>query len=59
MIVFKPSRSFSSSIIFVLLLFSSVCFVYAWYQLRQAQEHIREAIKVCEDAVKSLRNGGV
>ena len=46
-------------IIFVLLLFSSVCFVYAWYQLRQAQEHIREAIKVCEDAVKSLRNGGV
>ena len=44
---------------FVLLRFSSVCFVYAWYQLRQAQEHIREAIKVCEDAVKSLRNGGV
>ena len=43
---------------FFLLLFSSVCFVYAWYQLRRAQEHIREAIKVCEDAVKSLRAGG-
>jgi len=46
-------------ITFVLLMFSSICFVYALYQLRRAQEHIREAIKVCEDAVKSLRNGGV
>jgi hypothetical protein len=46
-------------ITFGLLLFSSVCFVYAWYQLRRAQEHIREAIRVCEDAVKSLRSGGV
>jgi hypothetical protein len=46
-------------ITFVLLLFSSVCFVYACYQLRRAKEHIREAIKVCEDAVKSLRSGGV
>ena len=46
-------------ITFVLLTFSSICFVYALYQLRRAQEHIREAIKICEDAVKSLRNGGV
>lgn len=44
---------------FIMLLVTSVCFVYAWYQLRRAQEHIREAIKVCEDAVKSLRSGGV
>jgi uncharacterized protein (DUF486 family) len=42
---------------FILLIFSSVCFVYAWYQLRRAQEHIREAIKICEDAVQSLRAG--
>ncbi len=46
-------------ITFVLLLLTSVCFVYAWYQLRRAQEHVREAIKICEDAVKSLRSGGV
>ncbi len=45
-------------ITFVLLILSSVCFVYAWYQLRRAQEHIREAIKICEDAVRSLRAGG-
>ena len=45
-------------ITFVLLILSSVCFVYAWSQLRRAQEHIREAIKICEDAVKSLRAGG-
>ena len=45
-------------ITFMLLIFSSVCFVYAWYQLRRAQEHIRDAIKICEDAVRSLRSGG-
>jgi len=45
-------------ITFVLLLFTSVCFVYAWYQLRRAQQHVRDAIKICEDAVKSLRSGG-
>lgn len=44
-------------ITFVLLILSSVCFIYAWYQLRRAQEHIREAIKICEDAVQSLRAG--
>ena len=44
---------------FILLAFSSVCFVYALYQLRRAQQHIRDAIKICEDAVQSLRNGGV
>ena len=43
---------------FVLLIFSSVCFIYIWYQLRRAQEHIRDAIKICEDAVQSLRSGG-
>ena len=46
-------------ITFILLALSGVCFTYAIYQLRRAQEHIREAIKVCEDAVKSLRSGGV
>ena len=46
-------------ITFILLAFSSVCFVYALYQIRRAQQHIRAAIKVCEDAVQSLRNGGV
>lgn len=45
-------------ITFGLLIFSSVCFVYAWYQLRRAQQHIRDAIKICEDAVQSLRSGG-
>lgn len=45
-------------ITFVLLAFSSICFVYALYQLRRAQQHIREAIKICEDAVQSLRSGG-
>jgi len=44
-------------ITFVLLAFSSICFVYALYQLRRAQEHIRDAIKICEDAVASLRAG--
>ena len=44
-------------ITFILLAFSSVCFTYAIYQLRQAQKHIREAIRICEDAVTSLRAG--
>lgn len=44
-------------ITFVLLAFSSICFTYALYQLRQAQRHIQEAIKICEDAVTSLRAG--
>jgi len=48
-----------AAITFVLLAFSSVCFVYALYQLRRAQQHIRDMIKICEDAVQSLRNGGV
>jgi hypothetical protein len=27
------------------------------YQLRQAQKHIDNARKICEDAVESLKNG--
>ena len=42
---------------FVLLAFSSVCFIYALYQLRRAQEHLRNAMKICEDAIQSLRAG--
>lgn len=44
-------------ITFVLLIISSVCFAYSYYLLKQAQKHIREAIKICEDAVTSLRAG--
>jgi hypothetical protein len=46
-------------ITFVLLTFSSICFIYAFYLLHRAQHHIREAIKICENAAKSLRSGGV
>ena len=45
-------------ITFVLLIVSSVCFAYACYLLSRVQKHIREAINICEDAVKSLRTGG-
>lgn len=27
------------------------------YQLRQAQKHIQNASKICEDAIKSLQEG--
>lgn len=44
-------------ITFILLAFSTICFTYVLYQLRQMQKHLREAIKICEDAVTSLRAG--
>ena len=46
-------------ITFVLLIVSSVCFAYACYLLNRVQNHIREAVKICENAAKSLRSGGV
>ena len=45
-------------ILFLVLIITSVCLFYVSHQLRKAREHLEHAIKVCEDAVKSLRSGG-
>jgi cell division protein FtsL len=46
-------------ILFVLLIVLSVSLVYVQYQIRRMREALKEAASICEDAVKSLRNGGV
>lgn len=45
--------------LFCILLLTSVSLFYVSYQLRKARGHLEDAMKVCEDAVKSLRSGGV
>lgn len=44
-------------VLFVLFMLMSVCFLYAQYQIRRMREALRDAAKVCEDAVNSLRSG--
>jgi len=44
-------------LLFLALLFSSVCFVYVVYLLRRTQEHLRSMMKICDDAVESIRAG--
>jgi len=46
-------------ILFSIILLMSVSLVYVQYQIRRMRNALREASKICEDAVKSLRNGGV
>jgi cell division protein FtsL len=46
-------------ILFVMILALSVSLVYVQYQILRMRNALREASKICEDAVNSLRNGGV
>lgn len=48
-------------IIIMLLLLTAlvILFVSAVKEIRRAQKHTDELIKICEEAVKSLKNGGV
>ena len=46
-------------ILFVILIVMSVSLLYVQYQIRRMRAALSDAAKVCEDAVKSLRSGGV
>jgi cell division protein FtsL len=46
-------------ILFVIILVMSVSLIYVQYQIRRMRNALRDASKICEDAVNSLRNGGV
>jgi len=49
----------SALILYVLLIIWSVSIVYVQYQIHYLLMILREASKICEDALNSLRNGGV
>lgn len=47
-----------AAILISMIFFLTVSLVYVQYQIRRMRDSLREAAKVCEDAVQSLRNGG-
>jgi hypothetical protein len=46
-------------VLFALLIVLSVSLVYVQHQISRMRDALRDASKICEDAVNSLRNGGV
>ncbi len=47
-----------AAILISMIFLLTVSLVYVQYQIRRMRESFREAAKVCEDAVNSLRSGG-
>jgi len=47
------------SLTVILLSLTSISLLVVNYHLKQIQERLNSAMKICQDAVTSLRNGGI